>query len=379
MQLAPEPALAPHSGRAARPPRNDRWATLADDVAEPNAFYMPELLWPALRHLARGDAVRVIEAVEGSDLIGLLPVVVRKSCGRMPVTHVANWMHPHCFFGAPLLRKGREEQGWAALLAQIDDAPWATGFLHLSGLDPEGATTAALISLCRSQGRQLLELQRYERALLHSALDADSYWEANVRAKKRKELRRLQKRLAEIGKVKCRILTEAAEVPRWCADFLHLEAAGWKGEQGTALAASADDAAFFRASITAALASDRLLFVRLEVDGQPIAMLVNFLHGVGGFSFKIAFDENMARFSPGVLIEIENLRLVQADPAIAWMDSCAAADHPMIDSLWAERRAIAQYRVALKGSGLAALRRRVSLATVNSIETVAKTIRNRGS
>src|SRR3546814_2224216 len=47
--------------------------------------------------------------------------------------------------------------------------------------------------------------------------------------------------------------------------------------------------------------------------------------------FKIAFDEALGRFSPGVLIEIANLQAVLGDPAIGWMDSCAAADHPMID------------------------------------------------
>src|SRR3546814_16764560 len=70
-----------------------------------------------------------------------------------------------------------------------------------------------------------------------------------------------------------------------------------------------------------------------------------------GFSFKIAFDETMSRFSPGVLIEIDNLRRVLNRDDLDWMDSCAAADHPMIDSLWGERRQIVQYRVALRGVG----------------------------
>src|SRR3546814_9436139 len=80
-------------------------------------------------------------------------------------------------------------------------------------------------------------------------------------------------------------------------------------------------------------------------------MLVNFLSGLGCFSFKIAFDETMSRFSPGVLIEIDNLRQVLNRDDLDWMDSCDAADHPMIDSLWGEHRQIVQYRVALRGVG----------------------------
>src|SRR3546814_7316636 len=69
----------------------------------------------------------------------------------------------------------------------------------------------------------------------------------------------------------------------------------------------------------------RLHFLRMDLDGRAIAMLVNFRHGEGAFSFKIAFDEALGRFSPGVLIEIANLQAVLGDPAIGWMDSCRLA------------------------------------------------------
>jgi len=86
-------------------------------------------------------------------------------------------------------------------------------------------------------------------------------------------------------------------------------------------------------------AAGRLEMLRLDLDDRPIAMLVNFLAPPGSFSFKIAFDEDYARFSPGVLVQIENYQIL-GRPGIAWMDSCAVEDHPMINSLWAERRAI---------------------------------------
>src|SRR3546814_15352244 len=87
------------------------------------------------------------------------------------------------------------------------------------------------------------------------------------------------------------------------------------------------EASFFRESVTAAFAAERLAFLRIDFEGKPIAMLVNFLMGRGGFSFKIAFDETMSRFSPGVLIEIDNLRRVLNRDDLDWMASCAAADH----------------------------------------------------
>jgi hypothetical protein len=90
----------------------------------------------------------------------------------------------------------------------------------------------------------------------------------------------------------------------------------------------------------------RLQLLALELDNRPIAMLVNFLAPPGSFSFKTAFDESFARFSPGVLLQIENLRILER-PEIAWMDSCAAEQHPMIESLWAQRRTLARVTVPL--------------------------------
>lgn len=373
--MASHPAPA---SRAHGPTQRARWAALALNAAEANAFYMPEMLCAALDHLAGGTDVRILEAQVDGQLIGLLPVTLSPRHGRLPIACVANWMHDHCFFGAPLIRRGEELAAWRQFLAQLDAAPWAQGFLYLRALDAAGATCAALEALCVEQRRGWREVHRHARAMLRSEMSADDYWETHVRAKKRKELRRLQKRLGELGAIRHRRLTERGEVARWCADFLTLEASGWKGKEGSALLCKAGDAAFFRAACSAAFDTGRLHFLRMDLDGRAIAMLVNFRHGEGAFSFKIAFDEELSRFSPGVLIEIANLHAVQDDPEPGWMDSCAAADHPMIDSLWGERRTIVQYRIALRGEGLAGARRTAAFALANGVERIGKALKGRG-
>lgn len=375
MDMASHPASI--NSRAHGPAQRARWASLAQDAAEANAFYAPDMLCAALDHLTGQPDIRLIESYGSGELIGLLPVVVTSRHGRLPIPCVGNWMHEHCFFGAPLIRKGQEIPAWRGFLAQLDAAHWASGFLYLQGLDAAGANAAALEALCVEQRRGRHEVHRYERAMLRSGLGADQYWETHVRAKKRKEIRRLQKRLAEIGMVEQHLLTSRADLPHWCADFLALEASGWKGREGTALTCRAGDAAFFRSSCAAAFDAGRLHMLRIDLDGRAIAMLANFRHASGAFSFKIAFDEEMGRFSPGVLIEIANLHAVQKDPAIDWMDSCAAADHPMIDSLWAERRTIVQYRIALHGRGLARIGRAATFALANGAEALAAYLKGR--
>jgi len=373
MDMASHPLAS--GSRAYSPAQRARWMALAGEAAEANAFYAPDMLCAALDHLSSAPGVRIVEAQAQGALIGLLPVMVAPRHGRLPFACTANWIHDHCFFGAPLIRRGQEIAAWRGLLAQLDAAHWAPGFLYLQGLDAAGPNAAALEALCVEQRRGRREVHRYDRAMLRSEMDADTYWETHVRAKKRKEIRRLQKRLADFGAVEQRPLTDRSALSQWCADFLTLEASGWKGREGSALACSPSDAAFFRAACAAAFEAGRLHFLRIDLDGKPIAMLVNFRHGEGAFSFKIAFDEELGRFSPGVLIELTNLHAVLSEPEIAWMDSCAAADHPMIDSLWAERRTIVQYRIALQGGGFDRVRRAAAFAIANGAEAVASRVK----
>jgi hypothetical protein len=82
------------------------------------------------------------------------------------------------------------------------------------------------------------------------------------------------------------------------------------------------------------------MMIALRYNGRPIAYKLNFLSGVGSFAFKIAFDEEYARYSPGVLLELENIRLLHERPQIRWMDSCADPERFMINHLWTDRRVI---------------------------------------
>jgi CelD/BcsL family acetyltransferase involved in cellulose biosynthesis len=336
------------------------------------------LLQPALAHLREAaEEVHHLEPQEDGVPIASLPVTVGRRHGRFPVAHCANWIHRHGFYGAPLLRKGREDAGWEAVLAALDAAPWSGHFLHLRRIEADGPAAQALARVCDRQGRRLEEVGRSQRALLHSPLDAQAYWEQQVRAKKRKELRRLMARLGDEGPVQTRVLREAADLPEWLDTFLAVESAGWKGEHGTALASRAADTAFFRAGCAAALASGALDLLRLECGHRTIAMLLNFVGPDEAFSFKIAVDTAFARYSPGVLIEQFNLVRVLDDRVATWMDSCAAPDHPMIDSLWGERRTIAQYRVALRHSGVRGSVGRLVLPAVSALEAGFQMLKRR--
>ena len=250
--------------------------------------------------------------------------------------------------GTPLVRRGAEATFRAEVMKLLDGTPWAKHFLHVVGLVENGPVHQGLAEAARALGRPCDIVHRSQRALLESQLGSQAYYEQTVRKKKRKELKRLAVRLAELGSVEVRTLASEDEMQPWIEAFLALEKSGWKGERGSALGCGAGTAAFFHKAVEGAFSAGQLDFLRLDLDGRPLAMLVNFLAPPGSFSFKIAIDEEYARFSPGVLIQLENLRMLDGED-IRWMDSCAAEDHPMINSLWGERRHLVRVTVPLAG------------------------------
>jgi CelD/BcsL family acetyltransferase involved in cellulose biosynthesis len=342
------------------------WTALAGQASEPNAFAEHWFVAASLRTLARDAQVRLLEVRRGERLIGLLLLETHQGYARLPVRIVQNWAHDQMFLYTPLVAAGEERAFWTAVLETLDAAAWAPGLLHLRGLTEGGRVHRGLLA-----ARPGVTVHREIRAFLESELGPEAYYEQAVRQKKRKEIRRLKNRLAELGPVAARRLDEPAELDGWCSTYLALEQAGWKGEAGSTLAGRPETEVFFRETLRAASAAGRLQFLRLDAGETCIAMLVNFLTPPGSFSFKTVFDESYARFSPGVLIQLENLKILD-DPDIAWMDSCAAEDHPMIDSLWTERRAIVRVSVPLKG-----LKRRALYALCTGLERASAALKGR--
>lgn len=330
------------------------WDDLATEAAEPNAFAESWFLQPALEQFDPGGKVKLFTLWNGPNLCGLMPVSEHVRYGRWAVPHVQNWLHHNAFLGTPLVRKGYEREFWQAYLEGLDRAPGSALFAHVNGVTIGGPLDQALASICAEQSRSCTLVHRIDRAFLEYNLSSEAYINTEIRGKKRKELRRLQNRLSEQGVLTFTRDVSVEKLDEWAHEFLTLEARGWKGRRGSALDSDGATRAFFKAILPGAAKAGKLERLEMRLDGRPLVMLVNFLCPPGAFSFKTAFDEDYARFSPGVLLQIENLASLD-NPDIAWADSCAAEGHPMIDSLWTGRRSIGRYSVAIGGSGRRAI------------------------
>jgi CelD/BcsL family acetyltransferase involved in cellulose biosynthesis len=323
------------------------WEDLARNHAEANVFYEPCLLLPALEAFADGVELTIVlvfrsNALPGQPdvLCGLFPFERCPRSRGLPVPVLRLWRHPYCYLCTPLVRQREAKAALAALFDWAATDPRGTPLVELSTVNGDGELLHALIDLTNERKLLAFHDERYNRALLRRRDTAEAYLAGAVSAGHRKEIQRQGRRLSELGRVAVERLAAGDDVQPWLDEFLTLEAGGWKGRNGTALACAPRTRIFFVTAARAAFEAGQLDMLRLTLDSRAIAAKCSFRSGEGAFAFKIAYDERYARYSPGIQLELANVEAVHRDPQLRWMDSCAKQAHFMIERLWSERRPI---------------------------------------
>ena len=323
------------------------WQDLADHAMEANVFYEPWLLRPALRTLTRDQPLRLVFIYEQeplatagvSRLCGFFPLEPVSRYQNLPIRAWRMWKHVHCFLCTPLLRRDRARDTLAALL-QWARASAGAHVVDFSSVRGDGPFHDLLREHAEETGAWQCVTNRYARALWKQGRKFEDYLQNTLSTGVRKEYRRQRRRLAELGSLEFRTLQNHADLDDWLDTFLDLEASGWKAREGTALGINASERAYVREAAREGFARRQMVLQGLFLDGRAAAMLLSFLSGSGGFAFKIAYDENLAKFSPGVQIMLDVMGYLHSNSRLAWMDSCAEPDHPMINRLWKDHKII---------------------------------------
>lgn len=117
----------------------------------------------------------------------------------------------------------------------------------------------------------------------------------------RKRFRRQRRALSRLGDVRMRTSSRDSLDDDFEA-FLAIEASGWKGRAGTAIASLRSTEALYRRFARAAADDGRLRLQLLEVDGRPVAGDLSVVAGTGIHSLKCGYDEALAVHSPGLVL-----------------------------------------------------------------------------
>lgn len=337
------------------------WDELSGHAIEPNVFFESGAFLAALRHFPRPGPLCCVFVYQAgatggaSDrrLIAFAPFVRVGKGPRDRIPSYRLFTHLHCYLSTPLIHREHVDAALDSLLAWMDGAPDGVRVFGLYNITGDGSLAQSLRGRLAARGQPNFTESEHERALLRVEGGADAYLARGLPVRKRKELGRQRRRLEELGRIAVAETGPEDAAGPWFDRFLELEASGWKGQRGGwAFSRTPEGRGFFLAFMEHFQARGRALLLALHLDGREIAMKCNLLaaDGRGSFAFKIAHDEAFARYSPGVLLEVDNIRRLH-EPArgIAWMDSCADPDHLMIDHLWRERRRIVYVMCCSRG------------------------------
>ena len=331
-----------------------RWRELSQASADPNPFAHPHFAVSAAHAMSDGADAALLHVDAGRELLFALPVVRTRRYRRLPIRTLAAWRHPYCFLAGPLTLSPDPVEEWGAVLAHLRrDDPADLLALELLPVDAPGL--ASLQAAATSARLPVSTFDRHNRPVISRRPEPD-YFEGRMSNKRRKNLRRQRRHLDDLlgGKLE-RVDWGPQDEARPAAIelFLRLEAAGWKGRAGTAISCNPEHEAFFRTLVEEFARDGQLQLWFLEAAGTPVAAQCNLISGDTVFHFKIAYDEGLAHYSPGVLLELEMLEEFHADERLQRIDSCAAPGS-MYESLYPEKRELTGALVPLGGPARAA-------------------------
>lgn len=326
-------------------------AFLANRSVEKNIFFNPLFLAPAMPRLEERP-VRLAVVRDGGPqrdrLRFLMPFSIERPGFLFGPEAIRAWSHPFGPLGTPLLDPDDPPGLMHDLLEMLATGP--TGMpkvLILPDIRLDGPFAGLLRDVVAARKLSIHTVNPYRRAVLASPLSGPEYLRQSLSSHHDREYRRLRRRLDDIGDVD-HVVSEGADSVRLAFErFLLLEASGWKGRRGTALATDRLQSAFAREAVNGLAARGLCRIHELTLNGTPIASTVVFLEENEAYTWKTAYDENYARFSPGTLLMIEITHRHLADRTLTLTDSCAVENHPVMDRLWQERRAMGTLVIGL--------------------------------
>jgi CelD/BcsL family acetyltransferase involved in cellulose biosynthesis len=232
-----------------------QWAELLTRADAPNVFMDPALVAvadaadPSTQH----RALLAWKHIDGRrQLAGIWTfAIARARKSPLPTRFLSAPAFAHGYLATPVIDRTCLDEVLDIMLDTIANDADLPKIIALDTMGTDGATYDALTRILEQRESAPCVFEQSNRPKLVSDLDGKAYLEKAVSSSTRKKLRQHRRRLSETGALTSVIATEPAEVRKALEEFLAIEAAGWKGKNGTALASDPADAAFMRGAVAA--------------------------------------------------------------------------------------------------------------------------------
>jgi CelD/BcsL family acetyltransferase involved in cellulose biosynthesis len=295
---------------------SEQWNDLARRV-QPNVFLHPAALQTA-RETGFAKLLTLLafdESVTPRRLVGVWALQIKMLLPLIAVILVAP-AYEYAFLSCPLIDPALRSEVIEAFFAAIAKEGRLPKVLRLSYLDGGSETYAAILKAL-ARGRKGLTLAARDRPVAFR----DSSMKRS--GSTRKKLRQDWNRLSAFGTVEIVNDRDPERVAQTFEGFLAMEAASWKGANGTALLSKAKDAAFARRLIGDLAAASSASVAVMSLNGRPIACQVLLYSGTTAYTWKTAFDSEFANFSPGSVLVDRITEQLFASGEIESIEACS--------------------------------------------------------
>ena len=258
-------------------------------------------VYSLLLHGSNADsAPMLVVALQGQRVVGGVPLTCTEAGGRLRVNTFADTQT----YGVDCLADDAQPWVRMALLEHVIGA-----FGHAFSIVLEDiAATSNTVGCAHKLRHVAVHTDERRSASFLSVPATEEAIRSSVSSNFRKNLRKQEARLREATGVGFTFLTGADATPDLFDRFLSLEASGWKGQAGTAIASRERLRAYY-ATLTEELARDgQLEWHFLEANGRPIGGHLAVRTGSVLTLLKIAYDEVHAALAPGNMLFLEMLR-----------------------------------------------------------------------
>ncbi|MDV2986403.1 UNVERIFIED_CONTAM: GNAT family N-acetyltransferase [Methylobacteriaceae bacterium AG10] len=333
------------------------WRRLVERCAEPNVFMEPAVA--GAMYTVTETPLHVLlawshRAGGGAGLIGVWLLVGARPSSRLPIRTLEAPCNSLTLLGSPVLDRDHAVEALSAMLEAIARNAGLPKLICANQIATDGPGFPALLDAASRRGARIVAIERRQRAVRTAPGVGDPASAGAVSSKRRAELRRQRKRLAERGELRQVSYRRPEEVSAAFQEFLDLEAAGWKGRtsrRGRAIRNAPPLRAFAQTMITG-LARDGCAGIEaLRLDGRAIAMNIWLRSGRTAFGWKMAYDETYAKWGPGSLLMEATTETIFAQGAIDTIDSCNRDASAALAQLWLERREIADLLIDVSPGG----------------------------
>ncbi len=317
------------------------WEALEQRSTEGNASLSPCFVVPAAKNLTptRKPSLLVVESGRpAAELVGL--VLVQRSAGSrlLPMPHLKAYRSIHSLSDGLLVDAELSELVVESLFEYLTENRHRWHGLEFNAIGSASPLQEEMDATTGEFGMRWFADEEWQRPILRTAGQESADVNALLGNKRCKKLMRKLRQLERSGQVSQRTTRIYPDQTSFIDRFLRLESLGWKGAAKTALASDPAQNRFFREMIAGFARSQRAEFVELLVDQQVAATACTLISGCRGSLFKIGWDPQFAKSSPGMLNAFLQLKNTSRDFGdLEYIDSCAAPDS-FLGRVWPSQR-----------------------------------------